>query len=101
MVPVAPNRRVRTSLRVESMRAMLSIIAAVTILTPVLRGAEPAAPKAPATYDVQIRYSIDAFPNERVPQYRAMMKYLKDIGFVREDIDVEPTEPGDRRFDRL
>src|SRR3954471_1157882 len=57
---------------------------------------QPAAPPTPPTYDVKIRYSIDAFRNERIVQYFEMMKYLKEVGFVRDpNEDVTETEPED------
>lgn len=62
---------------------------------PSLQG-QPAAPPPPATYDVKIRYSINAFRNERVVLYFEMMKYLKEAGFVRDpNEDVAETEPED------
>lgn len=65
-------------------------------------GAAPPAPPAPATYDVAIRYRIDAFQNERVAQFNAMMKELADRGFRRDPND-EPVydEPANPKADRL
>ena len=84
-----------------SRRTLAPVLVAMAVLTMTLSAAPPAAPPPPAKYDVFIRYRIDAFPNQRVPQYREMMDYLKKVGFKRADEDVDPNEPGDRRFDRL
>jgi hypothetical protein len=63
--------------------------------------AAPPAPPPPDKYDVFIRYRIDAFRNQRVPQYRELMEFLKKAGFERVDEDVDPNEPADARFDHV
>ena len=66
------------------------------------RAATPAAPPPPATYDVVIRYRINAFPRERIPQYSAMMRTLKRLGFVRDPDEVVPeTEAEDAKYTTL
>src|SRR5579885_744697 len=60
--------------------------------------AAPAAPPPPDEYDVLLRYRIDAFRNERVPQFRAMVRYLESVGFKKaapgEDEEDEAENPG-------
>jgi hypothetical protein len=59
-------------------------------------------PPPPAKYDVEIRYQIQAFRNERVRQYHEMLEYLKNIGFVRDPRDVVPEiEPEDIKATQL
>jgi hypothetical protein len=84
---------------------MLRIAAcALTVLEAVLvvSAAPPPAPPPPAAYDVVVRYSIVAFQNERVIQFRAMMKELAGHGF-RRDPNEEPAvdEAADQRATRL
>jgi hypothetical protein len=76
-----------------SRRAILLLIA-VALGSP-LFAADLSAPPPPAEYDVQIRYQIDAFRNERLPQYFAMMRYFESLGFQRkgEPEDGEPENP--------
>ncbi len=60
------------------------------------------APPAPAVYDVVLRYQIHAFRNEHVKQYFEMMRYLKDVGFVRAEDDVPPDdEPESNDYDTM
>src|SRR5262245_17966394 len=54
--------------------------------------AAPSAPPSPESYDVQIRYSIVAFRNERLKQYGEMMAFLKDIGFQRDSAEEAPED---------
>jgi hypothetical protein len=42
-----------------------------------------AAAPAPETYDVRIRYQIDAFRNQRLGQFAALTDYLKSIGLEK------------------
>jgi hypothetical protein len=58
----------------------------------VTAAAAPPAPPPPETYDVQIRYSIVAFRNERLKQYGEMMAYLKDAGFRRDPAEEAPED---------
>jgi hypothetical protein len=61
-----------------------------------------AAPPPPETYDVQIRYSIVAFRNERLKQYGELMAYLKEIGFQRDPGEEIPEdEPENPNYTRL
>ncbi len=45
-----------------------------------LQAAIPPGP-APKTFDATIRYRIDAFRNERIPQFRALRATSKQPGF--------------------
>src|SRR5262249_7999566 len=64
--------------------------------------AQPPGPAAPAVYDVTIRYRINAFGNDSIMQYLAMVNYLKSIGFVREaPEDVPANEPEDQKATRM
>lgn len=51
--------------------------------------AQPVTPAPPAEYDVRIRYQIEAFRNERLEQFRPMMKYLESVGFKKLDEGIE------------
>jgi hypothetical protein len=81
-----------------SVRALA--VALVLLGVAPIRAAVPA-PPPPDVYEVEIRYLIDAYPKERVPRYRALMKHLKDIGFQRDDDSEEDLEAFDRRLTRL
>jgi hypothetical protein len=50
------------------------------------------APPAPDTFDVTIRYRIDAFRTERVAQYFEMMRYLQAHGFRRDPNEEVPED---------
>src|SRR4051794_4702771 len=64
--------------------------------------AQPAAPPAPRTYDVTLRYGINAVGNDRLAQYFALVKFLKSIGFVRTaPEDVPENEPEDPAANRM
>jgi hypothetical protein len=77
------------------LRASLSLVLLAGCVVLGLR-AEVPAPPPPATYDVLIRYRIDALRNERVVQYFAMMRFLKSVGFERDpEEEVPPSEPED------
>jgi hypothetical protein len=65
-------------------RRCLRFVIGVAGLWAVAASAAPPAPPPPETYDVQIRYSIVAFRNERLKQYGELMAYLKEIGFQRD-----------------
>jgi hypothetical protein len=64
--------------------------------------AQPRAPAPPATYDVLIRYQIDATRNDRVQQYGEMARFFKEAGFQRDPgemvEDTEPEDPGATRM---
>jgi hypothetical protein len=56
--------------------------------------AAPLAPPPPETYDVRLRYQINAFRNERVTQYFEMIKSLKAMGFQMKDgAESDPDNP--------
>jgi hypothetical protein len=59
--------------------------------------AAPSTPPPPAAWNVQIRYQIFAFRNERLRQYAEMTAALKAAGFERDPDDViaddEPENP--------
>src|SRR5437762_206899 len=93
-------RAVAAKERPMSRRLLVPALAALLLLADTPR-AEVPAPPPPETYDVRIRYLIDAFARERVPQYRAMLKALKDAGFRRDDDTEEEAEALDRRLTRL
>jgi hypothetical protein len=46
--------------------------------------AEPVAPPPPDRYKVVVRYRIAAARNERVAQFRAMVRYLESLGFKKD-----------------
>jgi len=84
------------SLRFLSLFAVLcTALATTAALT------QPPAPPPPAQYDVQIRYDIDAFRNERVAQYRELLKSLKQVGFVLDQSKVEDSDPENVNATRL
>lgn len=62
--------------------------------------AERIAPAPPADYDVQVRYRIRAGSQQRIEQFRAMVKYLESIGFKR-IVSEDPNEPADTNAERL
>jgi hypothetical protein len=64
--------------------------------------AAPPAPLPPATYDVVVNYRIVAYPNERIPQFKAMLKDLAAHGFRRDPNDgAAPDEAADSTATRL
>ncbi len=74
---------------------LVGTLAAATALT------QTPAPPPPKLYDVEIRYSIEAARNDRVAQYRELLKTLKSLGFVLDESKVEDTDPEDVRATRL
>jgi hypothetical protein len=78
--------------------SILALCAAAWLAAPVT--AQRTVPPAPATYDVQLRYSIRAGINQRIEQFRAMTKYLESIGFQRLPSD-DPNEAADMTAERL
>lgn len=59
------------------------------------------APKPPETYDIQVRYRINADRNDRVLQFEAMTKYFASIGFTErpgEDNDLAAFDPKAERM---
>jgi hypothetical protein len=64
--------------------------------------AQAVAPPPPATYDLQIRYQIEAFRNERVAQFFEMMRDFKRAGFVRDpDEQFDDNEPENPRANHM
>src|SRR5262245_23899293 len=62
----------------------------------------PPAPPAPDTYNVLIRYQINAFGNVRLRQYDEMTRALGAAGFVRDpDEDVADDEPDNPKATRM
>lgn len=49
--------------------------------------AQPPRPPAPDQYDIDIRYRIDAFRNERAKQFKEFMARLAELGFKRDADD--------------
>jgi hypothetical protein len=50
------------------------------------------APPSPETYDITIRYRINAFRKERVAQYYEMMRFLQAHGFQRDPEEEVPED---------
>lgn len=61
--------------------------------------AQPAVPPPPKTYQVRLRYHIQANRNERIVQYRALVQYLESIGFTKNP--GEENEAADAGMDRM
>lgn len=61
--------------------------------------AQPATPAPPKTYQVRLRYQIQANRNERIVQFRAMLKYLESIGFNKDP--GEENEAADASLNRM
>jgi hypothetical protein len=59
------------------------LLAACVVAAPGLH-AQPVGPPPPTEYKVEIRYRIRAGRNERVPQFRALTRYLESIGFQKD-----------------
>jgi hypothetical protein len=72
-------------------RPTLLSLAVALLLAPVV-GAQRVAPPPPATYDVQVRYSIRVGRNERIVLFREMVRYLESVGFKRVESE-DPNEP--------
>src|SRR5688572_1887578 len=53
----------------------------------------------PAEYDVRLRFQIDAYRDQRLRPYFAMMKALEALGLQREP--GPETEPEDPRLNRI
>ena len=81
------------------------LVAFFAVLLPTLgastAAAQTPAPAAPAKYDVEIRYLIEAARNGRVRQYNELLKALKDLGFALDKSKVEDTDPEDNQANRL
>lgn len=78
---------------------LLAALAQVALDT---RADAPPAPPPPAAYDVEVRYRIDAFRNERVAQFREMLSELEKLGFKRDPEDPAPAdEASNPEADRL
>jgi hypothetical protein len=75
-------------------RSAFLLLIAITLGSPAAAADLPA-PPPPAEYDVQIRYQIDAFRNERLLQYFPMLRYFESLGFERkgEPDEGEPENP--------
>ncbi len=63
-------------------RSCLLLLAAVTYVVAQVPG--PLSPPPPAKYDIEIRYRIDAFRNERASQFKVFVQQLKALGFERD-----------------
>jgi hypothetical protein len=79
-----------------------TLLPAAFVVLGCLLGAAPPAPPPPATYDVVVRYRIDAFQNERIAQFNAMLKKFAGLGFRRDpNEEPPPDEAIDVRLTRL
>src|SRR4051794_4063091 len=80
-------------------RRLCSLLACLPLI---VAAAPPAAPPsvAPKSWDARIRYRIPSFGNERIVQYREMLRALDDAGFKRTDEPPE-TEADDPKATRL
>lgn len=78
--------------------ARLALIAAAVLTSPL--AAQRTVPPAPATYDVQLRYSIRAGTNQRIALFQDMMRHLESLGFHRTPTDDE-LEAADHSAERL
>ncbi len=58
-------------------------------------------PKPPENYDVEFRYRIKAGRNERIVQFQEMTKFLKDLGFKREENDESDLDVFDPSAERM
>jgi hypothetical protein len=81
------------------LRPTLSSLFAVLLLVPAVP-AQRIVPPAPAEYAVRFRYRIRVGGNERVVQYREMLRHLAAAGFRRTDTP-EPNEAVDADADRM
>jgi hypothetical protein len=78
---------------------LLSLIPALVLVAEA--AAQPRiVPPPPPVYAVQLRYRIRVGGNERVLQYREMMRRLAAAGFTRTDVP-DPNEPADPDADRI
>jgi hypothetical protein len=83
-------------------RSRLTALAALLLAAAGLVAATPPAPPPPGTYDVQVRYRIDARRNERVAQFSEMLDTLKKLGFRRNPDDTAPEDEAENpSADRL
>jgi hypothetical protein len=87
------------------MRTRPALAAVLALLVPLLAvvaappaAIEPAAPPAPAKYDVTVRYSIDAPRNLRIPQFREMLDFFKKQGFTRDEESAPEDEAENARY---
>jgi hypothetical protein len=80
--------------------ALISFVA-IVFLGGVDTRAQIKTPKPPDTYDVQIRYRIQADRNERVLQFDEMTKFFGTLGFKEtetEESDLAPFDPAAERM---
>lgn len=80
--------------------ASIAFLAIVFLAGPDTR-AQIKTPKPPDTYDVQIRYRIQADRNERVLQFDEMSKFFAGLGFKEtetDDSDLAPFDPSAERM---
>jgi hypothetical protein len=79
-----------------------TLLPAAFVVLGCLLGASPPAPPPPATYDVVVRYRIDAFQNERIAQFNSMLKKFAALGFRRDPNEEPPADEAiDSRITRL
>ena len=78
------------------LRAVRLLAAALVAIFPVAASAQVKVPEPPKTYDVRIRYRIQADRNERVLQFEALQKSFAATGFQEtpdEDNDLAAFDP--------
>ena len=89
------------------MRLLLTVsIAVVALVAIVLLGgldtrAQIKTPKPPDSYNVQIRYRIQADRNERVLQFDEMAKFFAGLGFKETETDESDLAPFDPTADHM
>jgi Subtilase family len=84
------------------LRRIVLFVPVIVLLSALPAPAQPLTPPPPESYDVLIRYQIEAQRNERVAQYLEMMRDLRRAGFVRDpDEAVDENEPENSRANRL
>ena len=76
------------------LKACVLLIAIIWIAGP-SGTAQVKVPKPPETYDVHLRFRIQADRNERVLQFEAMTKYFGSIGFKEAESDEGDLAPFD------
>lgn len=75
------------------------VVLASALVTGAARVDPASAPPAPARYRVEIAYRIYAAGQQRVSQFRAMLRYLRSVGFDPDP--VTPAEVADPTATRL
>jgi hypothetical protein len=87
------------SMRPPRFRALVAVLLAILVSATALT--QTPAPAPPPQFDVQLRYHVEAARNDRVRQYKELLKSLKQIGFVLDTTKVEESDPEDVRATRL